>query len=549
MKTKIYLLGGWLVFLSYVVFPQGIINQSSNIGLQGNVVVYIATNNQGHYTSNGTGRIKVYKTTSTPTIDVFGNWINNAGNTGFYNDSSNVRLLATANQTIGGTSPTTFYNLILGGSGIKTLTNNVNVGGQTQLNGTLDLTSVELNLNQYTLSITNPNMNIAYTTGYINSENGCGTCNIWSSVVTWSATPNITRTIPFGVSSTQIPVTFNKTAGPAVNISFSTRQSGLANNTPVPSTVTAMNVPAMSIAQTNDGTNTVIDRWWYITPNTTSATPVTLDLNFTYRGAAENSCTGCPQSGNFGAQYWVEYSATNKGWLPCAGPTWVCSTLGTWSGVTAGTQGATATTGGVPLPNGANPTSYWVLSCTAKPLPVELVSFTAMCQKNNSTLLQWKTASEVNADKFDVQKSTNGVDYVSIATVPAQYPYGGEYAYTDNSKNTGIVYYRLKMTDKDGSFKYSSITDVDFNKCNNIRTQLYAYGRDIMINIQANNSQKIYLMLYDALGRVMLQKELEVQEGANNFQIPANIAQSIYFAKLSDERGNVIQIEKVIVSD
>ncbi len=549
MKTKILF---WSICMGtmHVLFAQGIRNENANIGLRGNVIVYIAGSG-GHYTSNTGGRIKIFKTsvTATPTINVFGNWFNNASNTGFYNDSSTVRMLAAANQTIGGTSSTTFYNLVLGGSGVKTLMVNTNVGGQTQLNGLLDLTSVELNLNQYTLTITNPNMNIAYTTGYINSENGVGTDNIWKSAVTWSAVPNISRTIPFGVSGTQIPFTFNKTAGTNVNITFSTRaSSGGANNTPIPSTVTAMNVPALNTPQTNDGTNTVIDRWWYITPNTTSATPVSLDLNFTYRGS-ENTCTGCPQTGNFGAQYWVEYSATNKGWMPCSGPSWTCSTMGVWPGVTTGTQNATTSTGAVSLPTGANTTSYWVLSCSQRPLPIELVSFNAVCQNNGTTLLKWTSATEVNAEKFEIQKSTNAMDFVSIGTVPAQYPYGGNYSYTDNTKNSGITYYRLKMIDKDGSFKYSDIINVDSDKCRSIRTQIYAYGKDLVVNVNSYFNQNMRVLVYDAIGRILLDKPIEVNEGNNTFQWPMNVAQSIYFVKLVDDRGDIIQVQKVIISD
>lgn len=297
------------------------------------------------------------------------------------------------NVNIGGTNPTIFYNLTLRNGGVKTLMNNISVGGMTTLTGVLNLTNVELNLNQYTLTITNPNMTIARITGYINSENGCGTCNIWSSAVTWSNVPqSVTITIPFGVSGTYIPMAFTKTNAQSSNITVSTRAATTSSNTPIPSTVTAMNVPAMGVTQTNDGTNTVIDRWWYITPSTSSTNPVTLDINLTYRGS-ENTCTGCPQSGNFGAQYWVEYSATNKGWMPCSGPSWTCSTMGTWPGVTAGTQNATSTTGNVSLPEGRNSTSYWVLSCSARPLPIELSYFNATCDNTGITKLQWKTAA------------------------------------------------------------------------------------------------------------------------------------------------------------
>lgn len=530
------------LFISSRIVAQGVVNTGT---IYSNAAYIHIDGITGHYQSTGNGIILPVGSAS---LIVEGNWINNSTNTGFSADAGTVYMDG-VNVNIGGTQPTTFYNLTLRNAGVKTMTNNIAVGGMSTLTGILNLTDAELNLNQYTLTITNPNMTIARTTGYINSENGCGTCNIWSSAVTWSNVPNISRTIPFGVSSTQIPFTFNKTAGSNVNITFSTRAtSGGADNTPIPSMVTAMNVPAISVTQANDGSNTVIDRWWYITPNTTSATPVTLDLNFYYRGS-ENTCTGCPQTGNFGAQYWVEYSATNKGWKPCAGPTWTCSTMGTWPGVTAGTQNATTSTGAVTLPDGGNATSYWVLSCSQQPLPIELVSFNAVCQNNGANLIKWTTATEVNADKFEIQKSSNAVDFQTIGTIQAQYPYGGNYSYTDNTKNVGITYYRLKMIDKDASFKYSDIVNVDNDKCKNIRTQVYAYGKNIVVNVNTSSNQTMRALVYDAIGRTLLDKPIEVNEGNNTFQWPMEVAQSIYFVKLVDERGDLVQVQKVVISE
>jgi hypothetical protein len=547
MKNKLLLVGLLILSISNST-AQGVRNNNVYVTLRGGVVAYIDGNN-GHYTSNGTGMIKVFKTTTTPTINVYGNWINNASNTGFYNDSATVRMLNTSSpQSIGGTSSTTFYNLILGGS-VKTLNRSIFVGGQSQLNGLLDLTNAELNLNQYTLTITNPNMTIARTSGYINSENGCGTCDVWSSAVTWSAMPNISRVIPFGVSGSYLPVTLNKTEGPNVNITVSTR-SAVANNSHIPLNVTHMNVPALGITQSNDGTNTVVDRWWYITPNTSSATPVTLDLNFTYRGSENTTGDNCTST-HFGAQYWVRYSASNYGWKPCEGPTWTCSTMGTWPKVTGVgvTQSGTASTGGVNLPDGNLSTSYWVLSCKNQPLPIELVYFKGVCQDNRKTILQWKTASEVNALKFNIERSTNGLDYITIGSLNAQYPYGGNYSFVDDSRQSGILYYRLKMIDKDGTFKYSPIADVDVDRCNNVRTQIYAYSTNVVVQLQTEQAQKMKVLIYDAIGRVIVDKDIDVQEGYNSFQFPMNVANSIYFVKLVNAKDELIQTQKVVISE
>lgn len=546
MKTQFIITISTTLFILNIASAQGIINQGTITN--SSAAIRIANYGPGgHYTSqtssaNPSGGI--INPIGTASLFVYGNWVNNSPNTGFNADAGTV-FMDGINVNIGGTNPTIFYNLTLRNGGVKTLTNNISVGGKTTLTGSLNLTNAELNLNTYTLTITNPTMTIARTTGYINSEPGISpfTQNVWPSAVTWSMqTTTGARTIPFGVSGAYIPVTFNKSNAVNTNITVSTRSATAANNTPLPSAVTHMNVPNMSVTQANDGTNTTIDRWWYITPSTPSTSPVSLDLNFTYRGV-ENTATGCPQNGNFGAQYWVNYSASNYGWKQNN------AVYGTWPGITTGTQGATTTTGLINLPDGTLQTSYWVLSCSANPLPIELVLFNVLCQNNGKTLLQWKTATEANALRFDIQKSTNAIDFTTIANIPAQYPYGGNYSFIDDTKNKGTVYYRLKMIDKDGSFKYSSISDVNTDKCNNIRTQIYAYEKDLVANIITANTQSMRLMLYDALGRILLDKNLEIQEGVNTFKFPIELAKSIYFVKLVDSKNQIIQIEKVLIGE
>ncbi len=519
---------------------QGIRNESAYIYNNG-ASIYIATAGTGHYTSNGTGRITPVGAAA---MYVYGNWVNNASNTGFTADAGTVYMDGT-NQSLGGTNQTVFYNLSLRNGGIKTMNVNISAGGMTTLTGLLGLTNAELNLNQYTLTITNPGMSIARTTGFINSENGCGTCNVWSSAVTWSITTNTgARTIPFGLSGsgTYLPFVFNKTNAVNSNVTVSTRSATATNNTPLPTNVTHMNVPNIPATQPNDATNTVIDRWWYVTPSTGSATPVSLDLNMTYRGG-ENTCTGCPQTGNFGAQYWVNYSVTNYGWKLNN------AVYGLWPGVTAGTQGAGTTTGALNLPDGGLSTSYWVLSCTAKPLPIGLVYFTATCQNNGNTLLQWKTATEINAHHFEVQKSSNAVDFTTVGLTSAQYPNGGTYSFTDTQKNTSIVYYRLKMVDMDGSFKYSAIADLASDQCLSVKTNIYGVSKNIITDINSPTNQTVNVVIIDALGRILLNQSLTVADGYNQFHFPMDVANSIYFVKLIDETGAVLAVQKVMLSE
>ena len=92
------------------------------------------------------------------------------------------------------------------------------------------------------------------------------------------------------------------------------------------------------------------------------------------------------------------------------------------------------------------------------PLPIEIVSFTAKINQNNSAQLDWITVSEVNAKGFDIEKSLDGKTFTKITYQKAigNVNVIKNYQIIDESfKNA--AYYRLKMIDNNDTFKYSKI--------------------------------------------------------------------------------------------
>jgi uncharacterized repeat protein (TIGR03803 family) len=98
-------------------------------------------------------------------------------------------------------------------------------------------------------------------------------------------------------------------------------------------------------------------------------------------------------------------------------------------------------------------------------LPVELLSFNAE-KKGGSVLLTWKTAQEQKSNRFEIERSADGISYHLIGTVAAS---GNTstvttYSLIDHQPFDGINYYRLKQVDIDGLFAYSKIVSADFGK-------------------------------------------------------------------------------------
>lgn len=104
-----------------------------------------------------------------------------------------------------------------------------------------------------------------------------------------------------------------------------------------------------------------------------------------------------------------------------------------------------------------------VIECEpGNPLPVTLTRFVGV-SRNGAVELAWNTASEKDNDRFEVERSTNGKDFVKVGQVKGN---GNStalvaYAYTDRTAASGTVYYRLRQVDFNNAFEYSKVISVN----------------------------------------------------------------------------------------
>jgi hypothetical protein len=105
-------------------------------------------------------------------------------------------------------------------------------------------------------------------------------------------------------------------------------------------------------------------------------------------------------------------------------------------------------------------------SQTAALLPVELLYLSAKATNNESIVLEWATATEINNEGFEIQRSTNGVDFNTIGWQQGFGNYSGKlnYSFTDYAVANNVnYYYRLKQMDFDGQYEYSKIVSANIH--------------------------------------------------------------------------------------
>ncbi len=143
----------------------------------------------------------------------------------------------------------------------------------------------------------------------------------------------------------------------------------------------------------------------------------------------------------------------------------------------------------------------------ANPLPVELTLFTAKLTDFNTVELHWRTATETNNDRFEIERSYDGTDFeyhgevrgAGTTTVPQQY------TITDEEPLRGKSYYRLKQVDFDGTFTYSDIRKVETTGTGMDR--FYAYPNPVQPGIKpiVTLSKTTNIIIYNNLNKVVRQ--------------------------------------------
>ena len=139
-------------------------------------------------------------------------------------------------------------------------------------------------------------------------------------------------------------------------------------------------------------------------------------------------------------------------------------------------------------------------------LPVIISNFEGVSE-NEKSILNWTTLSEINSDIFEIQKSTNGIEFINIGEVKAN-GYSNrviKYKFTDTQTNQVLNYYRLKQIDYDGSFEYSKTIAIKPN--NNPKPIIYTTQNKEAI-VKFSKPYTGTIKIFDLTGKIISKKEL-----------------------------------------
>lgn len=153
-------------------------------------------------------------------------------------------------------------------------------------------------------------------------------------------------------------------------------------------------------------------------------------------------------------------------------------------------------------------------------LPITLISFGAQC-KDNFIQLSWKTATEQNSDRFDIQRSGNGTIWEKIAAVKSAGNSNNivAYNYDDKTLNEATAFYRLAQYDLDGKVAYSSIVKAGCGKAAEFIVMPNPVVDIVRVVIGSAKNNTGTLILFNAAGQQVLQQSVTLTSGVNQYAL------------------------------
>jgi hypothetical protein len=180
------------------------------------------------------------------------------------------------------------------------------------------------------------------------------------------------------------------------------------------------------------------------------------------------------------------------------------------------------------------------LSTSCPPLPVEFISFSGN-KAGNSSYLFWSTSMEKNNALFEVQRSTNGVDFVTIGSVDGANNSSSvtNYSYVDaDITSPSIYYYRLKQVDLDGASAFSTVISINHSPVGELSIQPnpVLQGQQLSLTAISAESEALHIKIYDLTGRLIYETYKSKGSGAAQFAIHTeSFAKGMYILNVSSE--------------
>jgi|GEM_PF-1415708 len=173
-------------------------------------------------------------------------------------------------------------------------------------------------------------------------------------------------------------------------------------------------------------------------------------------------------------------------------------------------------------------------------LPVTLTSITAIRQGNNIAV-QWKVQNEINLAHYDIERSDDGIRFTKAGEQTAGNSSATAYNWIDADPNNGMNYYRIKMIDRDGQFRYSTVVHISFNKNGMITIYPNPIENNTVQLLMAGQTKgKYQVNIFNSNGQTVSSNEFNFNgtDVVKTVAVPIALSKGIYHAEITGTSGS-----------
>jgi len=187
-----------------------------------------------------------------------------------------------------------------------------------------------------------------------------------------------------------------------------------------------------------------------------------------------------------------------------------------------------------------------VLSSKCSVLTAKVLNFSGTVL-NSKNILQWSVDDENPIKEYEVEKSTDGIHFITVGVVD---PGGANgYTFTDPENTSNVNYYRIKLINQGTNSLSYSKTIMLYNRTVTFKiSPVNPFRSNLKINIILPDHGVVDMNLFDMYGKCVVKKSLQLEAGSSEitFDNVANLPPGMYI--LTALHNGIILQNKLIKS-
>ncbi len=154
--------------------------------------------------------------------------------------------------------------------------------------------------------------------------------------------------------------------------------------------------------------------------------------------------------------------------------------------------------------------------------------------------LTWSASNEEHLKNYEIEKSNDGINFEKLGSLNAKNTPDAYYNFTDPEYINGSRYYRLKMIDENGLYKYSQVillsTELSF-EVNNLKNP---FRNSVKVDVIVPKEGILNITLFNDKGQLVKNVQFRVNKGLNNISIEnIDAANGLYFLSFNYNNDSI----------